>query len=65
MYQLGLMYYKGLGVPKDKEIARSWMKKSSDGGYKLAKQWKLYLAAEMLGGSSWGVDLNAGIEVRF
>ncbi|MBQ1925015.1 MAG: sel1 repeat family protein [Proteobacteria bacterium] len=39
MYQLGLMYYKGLGVPKDKEIARSWMQKSSDGGYKLAKQW--------------------------
>ena len=33
--------------------------------YKLAKQWKIYIAAEMLGGSSWGVDLNGGIEVRF
>ncbi|GEM_PF-6235999 len=39
MYQLGLMYYKGLGVPKDKKNARSWMQKSSDGGYELAKQW--------------------------
>ena len=33
--------------------------------YKLASQWKLYFAAEMLGGASWGFDLNAGIEVRF
>ena len=33
--------------------------------YKFAKQWKLYIATELLGGSEWGIDIGGGIEVRF
>ena len=33
--------------------------------YKLNSQWKIFLSAELLGGSSWGFDVAAGIEVRF
>ncbi len=33
--------------------------------YKLNRQWKIFLSAELLGGSSWGFDVAAGIEVRF
>lgn len=33
--------------------------------YRLSAQWKLYLNAELLGGSSWGLDIGAGIEIRF
>lgn len=35
-YQLGLMYANALGVPKDLERATFWLRKSADGGYKLA-----------------------------
>ncbi len=33
--------------------------------YKLSPQWKLYLGAELIGGLSWGFDINGGIEIRF
>ena len=38
---------------------------SAIAAYKFAKQWKLYIAAELLGGSEWGFDIGGGIEVRF
>ena len=38
---------------------------SAIAAYKFAKQWKLYIAAELLGGSEWGLDIGGGIEVRF
>lgn len=33
--------------------------------WKFAKNWKLYLAVELIGGSAWGVDVGGGLEVRF
>lgn len=33
--------------------------------YKLSDQWKIFIGAEMLGGSNWGFDISGGIEVRF
>ena len=33
--------------------------------YKFSKQWKLFIAVELLGGSEWGIDVGGGIEVRF
>lgn len=33
--------------------------------YKLNKQWKIFIGAELLGGSSWGFDLSGGLEIRF
>ncbi|MFA5625246.1 MAG: hypothetical protein WC966_09375 [Bradymonadales bacterium] len=33
--------------------------------WKFAKNWKAYLAIELIGGSTWGVDAGAGLEVRF
>ncbi len=33
--------------------------------YKFAERWKLFISAEMLGGTHWGFDLTGGIEIRF
>ena len=33
--------------------------------YKLNEQWKLFISAELLGGTSWGFDVAGGIEIRF
>ena len=33
--------------------------------YKMSKNWKLFLSATMLGGTTWGADLFAGFEIRF
>ena len=33
--------------------------------YRLAEKWKLYINAELIGGGSWGLDIGAGIEIRF
>ncbi len=33
--------------------------------YKFADNWKLYINAELLGGSSWGADIGGGLEIRF
>ena len=38
---------------------------SAIAAYRLSKQWKIYIAAELLGGSTWGFDVAGGIEVRF
>ena len=33
--------------------------------YHLADQWKIYISAELIGGNTWGVDVGAGVEIRF
>lgn len=33
--------------------------------YRLSEQWKIYINAELLGGAAWGIDIGAGIEIRF
>ena len=33
--------------------------------YKFNDQWKLFISAELLGGSNWGFDVSGGIEIRF
>lgn len=33
--------------------------------YKFAKNWKLYIAADLIGGASWGGDVSGGLEIRF
>ena len=33
--------------------------------YKFSDNWKLYINAELIGGSSWGFDVGGGLEVRF
>ena len=33
--------------------------------YKFSKNWKLFIATELIGGTSWGFDLTGGIEIRF
>jgi TPR repeat protein len=37
-YALGYMYYYGLGIAKDQDIARTWIKKSADHHYLPALQ---------------------------
>lgn len=33
--------------------------------YKFSERWKLYISADLIGGTSWGFDLGGGLEVRF
>lgn len=33
--------------------------------YKITPRWKIYMGAELLGGTNWGFDISGGLEVRF
>lgn len=37
MYRIGLLYHNGLGVPRDLQITRYWLKKAADKGHKEAQ----------------------------
>lgn len=39
MYELGMMYYKGIGVDKDRKYGESLLRNSSNMGFDVAKQW--------------------------
>ena len=39
MFNIGILYSNGQGVPKDIGMARVWMQKASDGGYAEATRW--------------------------
>ena len=43
-FKLGVCYYRGVGVPKDREKAVEWLQKSAKQGYDPAKK-----ALKMLG----------------
>jgi TPR repeat protein len=36
---IGWMYAKGQGVPRDLSEARAWIQRAAAGGYEDAKQW--------------------------
>lgn len=59
-YQIGMIYFQGLGVQIDNQKAAGYFEKSAESGNQYAKQ---LLALEYISGKSFEQNINKGISV--
>ncbi len=59
-YQIGMMYFKGLGTPVDNQKASEYLEKSAELGNQYAKR---LLAFEYISGKNLGQDIDKGISL--